>query len=81
MEAPTFWSDCPLVRLDPEVVHGEPVFVGTRMPVETAIENYDVFREIDGLSDEQAIAETLRCFPTIPSAETLRLVLSYESSR
>jgi uncharacterized protein (DUF433 family) len=80
MEA-SLWSDCPLVRIDPEVVHGEPVFEGTRMPVEIAIENYYAFREIDGLSDEQAIIETLDCFPTIPSAEALRSVIAFEAAR
>jgi uncharacterized protein (DUF433 family) len=70
-----------LVRIDTDVVHGEPVFEGTRMPVEIAIENYYAFREIDGLSDEQAVAETLRCFPTIPSAEALRSVLAFEAAR
>ncbi len=80
MEA-SFWSDCPLVLIDPEVVHGEPVFEGTRMPVEIAIENYYAFREIDGLSDEQAVTETLKCFPTIPSAEALRNVIAFDSAR
>jgi uncharacterized protein (DUF433 family) len=75
------WSDCPLVRIDPEVVHGEPVFDGTRMPVEIAIENYYAFREIDGLSGEQAVTETLNCFPTIPSAEALRNVIAFGAAR
>jgi uncharacterized protein (DUF433 family) len=39
MEAPD-WKGCPLVSIDPDVMHGEPVFNGTRMPVEDAIENY-----------------------------------------
>ena len=80
MEA-SLWIDCPLVRIDPEVVHGEPVFVGTRMPVATAIENYYALREIHGHSDEKAVSETLRCFPTIPGAEALRNVLAFEASR
>jgi uncharacterized protein (DUF433 family) len=77
---PSFWSECPLISIDPEVVHGEPVFEGTRMPVEIAIENYYAFMEIDGLSDEQAIAETLDCFPSIPSAEALRSVITFEAA-
>lgn len=79
MEA-SFWSECPLISIDPEVVHGEPVFEGTRMPVEIAIDNYYAFMEIDGLSDEQAIAETLDCFPTIPSAEALRFVIALDAA-
>ena len=76
---PSFWRDCRLVRIDPEVVHGEPVFEGTRIPVEIAIENYYAFREIDGLSDEQAVTEALNCFPAIPSAEALRSVIVFEA--
>jgi uncharacterized protein (DUF433 family) len=81
MEASAYWSECPLISIDPEVVHGEPVFEGTRMPVEIAIDNYHAFIEMDGLSDEQAIAETLDCFPTIPSAEVLRCVIAFEAAR
>jgi len=51
------------------------------MPVEIAIENYYAFREIDGLSGEQAVTETLNCFPTIPGAEALRSVTAFESTR
>jgi uncharacterized protein (DUF433 family) len=74
------WSECPLISIDPEVVHGEPVFEGTRMPVQIAIDNYYAFLEIDGLSDEQAIAETLRCFPSIPSPDALRIVVAFEAA-
>ncbi len=77
----SFGSECPPISIDPQVVHGEPVFEGTRMPVEIAIDNYYAFREIDGLSDEQAVTETLDCFPTIPCAEALRSVLDFEASR
>jgi uncharacterized protein (DUF433 family) len=80
MEA-SCWSECPLISIDPGVVRGEPVFEGTRMPVEIAIENYCAFIEIDGLSDEQAIAETLRCFASIPSPDALRSVLVVDADR
>ncbi len=79
MEA-SLWSECPLISIDPEVVHGEPVFEGTRMPVEIAIGNYYAFMEIDGLSEEQAIAETLRCFPSIPGPDALRTVIAFDAS-
>ncbi len=74
------WSDCSLVSVDPEVVHGEPVFNDTRMPVETAIESYYAFRELEGLSDEEAIKATIESFPTIPGAGGLRAVLAYEAA-
>lgn len=74
------WLDCPLISSDPEIVHGAPVFKGTRMPVQTAVENYHAFRELEGMSDEQAVKETLECFPTIPGVEGLRAVLAYEAA-
>jgi uncharacterized protein (DUF433 family) len=74
------WSRCPLVRIDPEIVHGEPVFKDTRMPVETAIESYYAFRELEGMSDAEAIKATLESFPTIPGAEGLHAVLAYEAA-
>jgi uncharacterized protein (DUF433 family) len=78
--APQDWKDCPLVRIDPDIVHGEPVFDGTRVPVETAIENYYAYREMQGMSHEEAIKATLESFPTIPGAEGLRTVLAYEAA-
>ena len=77
---PQDWKHCPLVSIDPETVHGEPVFEGTRMPVEDAIENYYAYRELQGLSDEEAVKATLESFPTIPGAEGLRAVLAYEAA-
>ena len=72
------WKGCVLVTSDPEIIHGEPVFAGTRMPVESAIENYYAFRELEGMSDEEAVNATLRSFPTIPGPDGLRTVLAYE---
>ncbi|MBV9034932.1 MAG: DUF433 domain-containing protein [Acidobacteriaceae bacterium] len=74
------WKDCPLVSIDPEVMHGAPVFVGTRMPVEDAIENYYAYRELDGMSDNEAVKATLESFRTIPNADALRTVLAYEAA-
>ena len=76
-----FWGGCPVVSVDPEIVHGEPVFAGTRMPVEDAVEYYYYYRGEMGMSDEQAVGEILEQYQTIPSAESLRAVLSYESAR
>jgi uncharacterized protein (DUF433 family) len=75
-----FWNDCPLAHSDPEIVHGEPVFFGTRMPVESAIENYYAYRELQDMSDEEAVKATLESFGTIPGADALRAVLAYEAS-
>lgn len=73
------WKGCPAVSFDDEVVHGEPVFSGTRLPVETAIENYYAYRDMEGLPDGEAIEQTLKSFPTIPSADALRTVLAFEA--
>lgn len=75
------WSDCPLVSIDAEVMHGEPVFAGTRMPVEDAIENYYAYRELQNMTDEEAVKATLESFRTIPSADALRAVVAYEAAR
>jgi uncharacterized protein (DUF433 family) len=78
---PQDWQGCPLVSVDDELMHGEPVFTGTRMPVEDAIENYYAYRELEGMSDEDAVNALLHSFPTIPGPEALRAVLAYETAR
>jgi uncharacterized protein (DUF433 family) len=35
------WSACPLVETDPGVLSGAPVLLGTRMPVDAIIGNFD----------------------------------------
>lgn len=75
------WKACPLVSVDPEIVHGEPVFAGTRMPVEDAVEFYHYYRDEMGMSDDQAVSELLEQYQTIPGADALRAVISYESAR
>jgi uncharacterized protein (DUF433 family) len=79
MEA-SIWSDCPWVHSDPEIVHGEPVFKGTRQGVQQAIESVLAYEELNGFSEERAIEETLKDFRTIPGAEALRTALAFESS-
>lgn len=79
MEA-SIWKGCSVVSVDPETVHGEPVFKGTRVPVETAIESVLAYEELDGLSEDQAIQETLDSYPTIPCADALRTVIAFEAA-
>jgi uncharacterized protein (DUF433 family) len=59
------WSKCPLVESVPGKVSGVPILKGTRMPVQTIVDNYDYGMlpaeiaeawEIE-LSDVQAILE------------------------
>ena len=46
------WSRCPLVEAVPGRLSGAPVLVGTRMPVQAIVDNYDA-----GLSPSE-IADT-----------------------
>jgi uncharacterized protein (DUF433 family) len=76
----SIWKDCRLVSVDPEVRHGEPVFAGTRMPVEGAIESVLAYQELNGLSEDLAIEQTVRDHPTIPGADALRAVLAFDAA-
>ena len=81
MSEADFWRDCPLISSDPEVVHGEPVFKGTRLPAQTISDNIDGYLD-EGLSLEEAIAETVDNFPTVPNgAEGIRALLDYRATR
>jgi uncharacterized protein (DUF433 family) len=35
------WSQCPLVEIKPGVQSGDPVLIGTRMPVNAIVDNFD----------------------------------------
>jgi uncharacterized protein (DUF433 family) len=75
-ETDFFWNDCDLVHRDPEIVHGTPVLKETRLPADAIVENVESFMEMDGLTVDQAIAETLDCFPGTPGgAGTIRASL------
>ena len=80
-EEDRFWDDCPLVHRDPEIVHGAPVLKGTRLPADALVENVEAFMEIDGMTEERAIEETLECFPDTPGGkDTLRKLLAYQEA-
>ncbi len=75
------WKDCPLVEIDPERVHGAPVFKGRRLPVDTIVENVDAFMDIEGQSFDDAVASTLECFPDTPGgADAIRAVVAYRNT-
>ena len=81
MSEADFWRECPLISSDPEVVHGAPVFKGTRLPAQTIADNVDAYLE-EGLPLDEAIAETLDNFPTVPNgADGIRALLSYRAAR
>jgi uncharacterized protein (DUF433 family) len=75
------WTGCSLIEIDPEKVHGAPVFKGTRLPVETITDNIDAYMD-EGCSLDEAIAETLENFPSTPQgAEGIRSVLEYRAAQ
>jgi hypothetical protein len=44
--------------------------------------NVDAFMEVDGLSEDGAVAATLECFPSVPGgAEGIRAALAYREGR
>ena len=71
------WSDCPLVEVIPGKVSGAPLLKNTRLPVEAITGNHDAFLD-DGLSPEEAIAETMDCYPEV-SLDTITAILNYRA--
>ncbi len=69
------WKDCPLVEIVPGKVSGQPVIAGTRILADSIPENYEAFLD-EGLSPEDAIAETLECFPGA-GLDRIKGLLSY----
>ena len=57
------------------------MFKSSRLPVDAVVENVDTCMEIEGLSLDEAIAETLECFPSTPGgADGIRAVLAYREA-
>ena len=76
------WLGGDLLESVPGKVSGAVVFKQTRLPVETITGSIDSFIEVDGLSLDEAIAETLHCHPSVPGgAESIRKVLAYREAR
>jgi uncharacterized protein (DUF433 family) len=63
------WTGCPLVEVKREVHSGEPVLLGTRMPVNAIVDNFDY-----GVS----IAEIAEQFEIAP--DSVEVTLSYAKS-
>ena len=57
-----------LVTTDPEVVGGEPCFTGTRVPLETVVDN---------LATGRTVQEILKSYPSL-RAEHVEAVLHWE---
>jgi uncharacterized protein (DUF433 family) len=72
------WSNCSLVEVVPGKVSGAPLLKGTRLPVEAITGNFDAFRK-DGLSEADALAETLDCYPET-GLDTIKAILAYRTT-
>ena len=57
--------DEPLINIDPEILGGEPVFAGTRVPVKTIT---------DWLSGGETLDYFLDNFPTVSRAQAVRFL-------
>jgi uncharacterized protein (DUF433 family) len=73
----TAWSDCPLVEIIPGKVSGVPLLKNTRLPVDAITGNYDAFRD-EGLSPDEAIAETMDCYPEV-SVDSIKAILNHRA--
>lgn len=56
-------GDVPLITIDPDILAGEPVFAGTRVPVRTLI---------DWLTGGYTVAEFLDNFPSVTGEQVAR---------
>jgi uncharacterized protein (DUF433 family) len=63
------WSECPLVEVKPGVHSGAPVLLGTRMPVNAIVDNFDY-----GVS----VAEIVEQFEVPP--DRVEAILTYAKS-
>ncbi len=59
------WSGCPLIETVPGLHSGDPVFVGSRLPVSALVDNYQDFLD-EGMTPDEAIAQTLETYPSTP---------------
>ena len=60
-------------------VSSAPLLKNTRLPLDAITGNYDAFRD-EGLSPDEAIAETLDCYPEA-GLDAIKAILSYRDAR
>ena len=46
------WSECPLVEIKSGVQSGAPVLLGTRMPVNAIVHNFDYGVSVDEIAEQ-----------------------------
>lgn len=72
------WEGYSDAEVIPGKVSGAPLLRNTRLPIAAITENYDAFLE-EGSSPEEALFETLDCYPEI-GVERIKAVLAYRST-
>ncbi len=72
------WHDGEIIETIPGKVSGAPLLVGTRIPVSAITENYGAFLE-DGLSPQEALDETLDCYPSAGVQNIKTMIACYYS--
>jgi len=72
------WVGYSDVEVIPGKASGAPLLKGTRLPVAAISENYDAFLE-EGSSPEEALFETLACYPEI-GIERIKALLEYRAA-
>jgi uncharacterized protein (DUF433 family) len=63
------WSECSLVEVDPLVLSGAPVLLGTRMPANAIVDNFDYGSSISEISEQFELPE-----------DTVEAILEYAKS-
>lgn len=63
------WSECPLVEVKHDVQSGAPVLRGTRMPVNTIVDNFDYGVSVSEIEEQFQI-----------SADCIEAVVAYAQS-
>jgi uncharacterized protein (DUF433 family) len=58
-------EECRLIEISPEIMHGIPVFAGTRVPVKTLF---------DYLKGGDTLAEFLDDFPTVAREQAIEVL-------
>ncbi|MEP7352844.1 MAG: DUF433 domain-containing protein [Acidobacteriota bacterium] len=63
------WSECPLVEANPSVQSGVPVLLGTRMPANAIVDNFDYGVSVGEISEQFDVSQ-----------ECINAIVSYAKS-
>ena len=63
------WSNCPLVEINPLIHSGAPVLLGTRMPANAIVDNFDYGMSVAEIAEQFELPE-----------ESIRAILAFAKS-